>query len=69
MKVLIDRGKCVGAGQCVRVAPDVFDQDENDGLVVLIDAQPGAQAALSVEKAAQLCPAQAIRIVGDNPRG
>ena len=69
MKVLIDRGKCVGAGQCVRVAPEVFDQDEKDGLVVLINAQPGAEAAPSVIKAAQLCPAQAIRIVGDNPHG
>ena len=67
MKVLIDRDKCVGAGQCVRVAPEVFDQDEKDGLVTLIDAQPNAQIASFVRKAAQLCPAQAIRIVGDNP--
>lgn len=69
MKVLIDRAKCVGAGQCVRVAPEVFDQDENDGLVTLIDAQPGAEIAPFVRKAAQLCPAQAILIVGDNPSG
>ena len=69
MKVLIDRGKCVGAGQCVRMAPAVFDQDEKDGLVTLVDAQPNAQIAAFVRKAAQLCPAQAIRIVGDNPSG
>ncbi len=68
MKVLIDRARCVGAGQCVRVAPEVFDQDEKDGLVVLIDAQAGAEIAPFVRKAAQLCPAQAILIVGDNPR-
>ena len=68
MKVLIDRARCVGAGQCVRVAPEVFDQDEKDGLVVLIAAQAGAEIAPSVRKAAQLCPAQAILIVGDNPR-
>lgn len=69
MKVLIDRGKCVGAGQCVRVAPEVFDQDEKDGLVMLIEAQPGAKIAPFVRKAARLCPVQAILIVGDNPPG
>lgn len=65
MKVRIDRTKCVGAGQCVRVAPAVFDQDEKDGLVVLIDARPGDAGASAAQKAALLCPAQAIRIEPD----
>lgn len=65
MKVSIDRSKCVGAGQCVRVAPDVFDQDEKDGLVVLVDAGPGEDIAAYVKKAALLCPAQAIRVETD----
>ena len=65
MKVAIDRSRCVGAGQCVRVAPDVFDQDEQDGLVVLVDTNPGDDIADYVRKAAQLCPAQAIRIEPD----
>lgn len=65
MKVSIDRKKCVGAGQCVRVAPGAFDQDEKDGLVVLIDARPGDAGASDVKKAALLCPAQAIRIEPD----
>jgi ferredoxin len=62
MKVVIDRARCVGAGQCVRVAPDVFDQDENEGLVVLVDAVPPADVVEYARKAALLCPAQAIRI-------
>ena len=62
MKVVIDRSRCVGAGQCVRVAPDVFDQDEKDGLVVLVDANPSDDIAEYVKKAALLCPAQAIRV-------
>lgn len=66
MKVLIDRARCVGAGQCVRVAPEVFDQDEQDGLVLLIAATPVADFAALVRRAALLCPAQAIRIEGDN---
>ena len=30
MKVVIDQDKCVGAGQCVLLAPDVFDQRDED---------------------------------------
>ena len=65
MKVLIDRARCIGAGQCVRVAPQVFDQDEKDGLVVLVDGAPPAAIANDVRKAALLCPAQAIRLEED----
>lgn len=63
MKIAIDRSRCVGAGQCVRVAPEAFDQDEADGLVVLVDAAPADEIAEYVRKAALLCPAQAIRIL------
>ena len=65
MKIIVDRGKCVGAGQCVRVAPEVFDQDEKEGLVMLVDAAPPAALAGYVRKAALLCPAQAIRLEED----
>lgn len=62
IKVFIDRSRCVGAGQCVHVAPEVFDQDDRDGLVVLVDASPPDAIAQFVHKAALACPAQAIRI-------
>lgn len=62
MKITVDRSRCVGAGQCVRVAPDVFDQDEKEGLVVLVETTPPEDIARYVRKAALLCPAQAIRI-------
>jgi len=64
IKVVIDRSRCVGAGQCVHVAPEVFDQDDKDGLVVLVDATPPDDIAQFASKAAFLCPAQAIRIEG-----
>ncbi|MFE3946199.1 ferredoxin, partial [Streptomyces sp. NPDC059118] len=35
MKVTVDQNKCVASGQCVLSAPDVFDQREEDGIVVL----------------------------------
>ena len=60
MKVTVDQGKCVSAGNCVANAPDVFDQDEDDGSVILLLENPGPQLADSVRQAAEACPAHAI---------
>jgi ferredoxin len=62
VKVIIDESKCVGAGQCVWVAPQVFDQRESDGIVVLLQAEPPAELHDFVREAAAVCPAAAIRI-------
>lgn len=62
MKVHVDQRKCVGSGQCARTVPEVFDQRDEDGIVVLRTAQPDDRLAPAVRKAARRCPAQAIRI-------
>jgi ferredoxin len=62
MKVTIDTDKCISAGQCVLVAPDVFDQRDEDGLVILLNASPSLNQAVDVTQAATLCPALAITI-------
>lgn len=62
-RVVVDRTKCIGAGQCVAHAGAVFDQSEDDGAVVLLIAEPQAALRAAVEKAARLCPAQAIAVV------
>ncbi|MET7329688.1 ferredoxin [Nonomuraea sp. NPDC005650] len=62
MKVIIDQDKCVASGQCVMAAMDVFDQREEDGVVVLLDPAPPAALAGDVRQAAAVCPALAIRI-------
>jgi ferredoxin len=67
IKVAVDRSRCVGAGQCVRVAPDVFDQDEAEGLVLLVAEHPEPEIVEYVRKAALLCPAQAIRLEEQSP--
>ena len=64
MKIVADTGKCVGAGQCVRVAPDLFDQGEEDGVVVVLDAEPGGELLPRVGEAVDLCPAQALSVAG-----
>ncbi|MFH8341899.1 ferredoxin [Streptomyces sp. AM6-12] len=62
MRVEVDQPKCVASGQCVLVAPQVFDQDD-EGVVQLLDATPGPELADDVRESAAICPAAAIRLV------
>ena len=62
MKVTVDQPKCVSAGNCVAHAPDVFDQDGDDGSVILLDEFPAPDRADDVRQAAEACPAHAIFI-------
>ena len=39
-KLIIDRNKCMGCGTCVSLMPEIFDMDDNDGLVRAINSQP-----------------------------
>ncbi|MDX2545075.1 ferredoxin [Streptomyces sp. WI04-05B] len=62
MKVVVDEEKCVAAGQCVSAAMEVFDQRDEDGIVVVLNENPPAELAEDVRNAAAICPALAIRI-------
>jgi len=55
----IDRETCIGSGNCVRVAPTVFDQDE-DGRVALLPGGDPDAAAADVEVAVAGCPVGAL---------
>ncbi|PZF83328.1 ferredoxin [Jiangella anatolica] len=61
-RIVVDEEKCVGGGQCVLAAPDVFDQDDDTGTVLLLDADPPAGQDAAVRQAARLCPAVAITV-------
>ena len=61
MHITVKTDACVGAGQCALVAGGVFDQDD-DGIVMLLDDTPDASEAAAVRRAAALCPARAITI-------
>ncbi|WP_424888863.1 ferredoxin [Streptomyces sp. XH2] len=64
MRITADTARCVGAGQCVLNAPHAFDQDD-DGLVTLLLAEPGAGEEAGVRLAAGLCPSRAITVHED----
>ncbi|MEV6037120.1 ferredoxin [Nonomuraea sp. NPDC052116] len=65
MKIIVDEAKCCGAGQCVLIAPEVFDQNEDDGIVILLEAEPAADRHAAVREAAAVCPASAIQVDED----
>ncbi|MFF5306624.1 MULTISPECIES: ferredoxin [unclassified Streptomyces] len=62
MRITVDQDRCVSAGHCVVSAPDVFDQREEDGVVVLLDPRPPVASHAGVSEAALLCPAAVIRV-------
>jgi ferredoxin len=62
MRVILDQDKCVASGQCVTAAGTVFYQRDEDGIAVLLDAEPSPKREAEVHQAAALCPALAIRI-------
>lgn len=66
MKVIVDEAKCCGAGQCVLIAPEVFDQRDEDGIVVLLEPEPAEDQHTAVREAAAVCPAAAIRLEDDD---
>jgi ferredoxin len=70
VRVTVDRDRCVGSGTCVFTAPGVFDQDEQDGRVVLTGGRPEPAAFDAVRRARANCPVGAITLVEhDGPPG
>lgn len=61
MRIIADTTTCVGAGQCALVAGNLFDQDD-DGIVELLEEIPSPADEESARTAASLCPSHAITI-------
>ena len=69
MHIAVDQEKCCGAGQCVLLAPEVFDQRDEDAVVVLLAAEPPGDQHSAVTEAAAVCPTGAITVTGSGPGG
>ncbi|MFI8778122.1 ferredoxin [Brachybacterium paraconglomeratum] len=65
MRFDVDVHKCVGAGVCALAAPDVFDQNDDDGIVVVLEANPPSAQDDAVREAAARCPAAVIALRED----
>jgi len=64
MKVILDELRCDAHGVCVSACPEVFDLDDDDDVVRLLDDQPDESLRASLVRAAQGCPKAAIKIEG-----
>lgn len=62
MKVIVDQDACASSGQCVLNAGEVFDQRDEDGVVLLLTENPPAEQGENVRRAAAACPALAIHV-------
>ena len=67
MELAVDRERCIGAGMCALLAPEVFDQDDADGQVLLLDPTPPAAHHAAAREAAHNCPAAAITLLRRGP--
>jgi ferredoxin len=62
IRVEVDRALCIGSGDCVDTAPDVFQLDHEDKAVVV---DPDGASVEDVVEAAGNCPVSAIIVVGE----
>jgi ferredoxin len=59
MRVVVDRDRCEGNAVCVGIAPDLFELDDEDYVIVTSDPIPADQVALA-EQAIAECPRAAL---------
>jgi ferredoxin len=64
MRITADRDRCVSSGMCALTASEYFDQDEDDGRVVLL-ADEAEDCDTEVQDAVRLCPSGALRLIPD----
>jgi ferredoxin len=62
VRIEANRDVCIGAGNCVLAAEDVFDQDD-EALVVVLEDHPSQDQATEVRNAVAQCPSGALNLV------
>lgn len=62
MKVIVDPDKCCGYGECVAVAPDLFQIGDDNRSRVLRDGELSEPDAALAREASWSCPVEAIDI-------
>lgn len=62
MKVIVERGKCIGAANCVGMAPKTFQLDGENKATV---KDPTAHDDATLFEAAESCPTEAVVLHDD----
>ncbi len=60
--VIVDRGACIGAADCVAAAPTVFRLDKRRKVTLL---EPRSVDVQALRRAAERCPTDAIMLEDD----
>lgn len=63
IRIVVDRGLCIGSGDCVDTAPDVFQLDGEEKAVVI---DPDGASTDEVIEAAGNCPVTAVLVLGED---
>ncbi|MGY1641241.1 ferredoxin [Geodermatophilus sp. SYSU D00703] len=61
MRVVADLDRCVGSGQCELLVPEVFEVGD-DGVVTVLQPEPGADQEAAVRDAVARCPTEALSL-------
>lgn len=62
MRVRADRSVCIGSGLCALRLPEMFDQSDDDGIVLLLKTNPDPDQEEAVLTAIAACPSGALRV-------
>jgi ferredoxin len=61
MRIKVDEGVCVGAGQCEAHLPDVFEVGD-DGIVMVNAVAVATHSPAELQWAVGVCPSRALRL-------
>ncbi|HEX4258673.1 MAG TPA: ferredoxin [Streptosporangiaceae bacterium] len=62
MRVIVDRDKCCGYGECVAIAPDLFRIGDDNRAHLIPQSELSVRDAELVREASYSCPVEAIEI-------
>ena len=64
MQLRVDRDLCEANAVCCGLAPDVFELDDDEQLVIKVQ-EPAPEQLDKVRKAVERCPKAALELLGD----
>jgi ferredoxin len=62
MRIEADTDMCASSGMCALTVPELFDQSDEDGTVVLLQPVPTDTQIRDVEDAVRRCPSGALKL-------